>query len=88
MKLRLYREIVTEKPYLFWSVGNKRGLSTESVVEAVLNYGNFNDVLNLFEILSIKRVSEIFYKQSGLNRNNYKKQTQYFFDQYFKKRGF
>lgn len=88
MKLRLYREIVAEKPYLFWSVGNKRGLSTESVVEAVLNYGNFDDVLNLFKILSIKRVSKIFYKHSRLKRNNYKKQTQYIFDQYFKKRGF
>ena len=51
-------ELVHEKPYLFWYVKDKEGLSDEAIVEAILNRGDFDDFLKLTDIMGIRRVAD------------------------------
>ena len=83
MNDRLYEQIVKDRPYLWWWVKDKKALSTESVVEGVLAYGNMDDVMKLFEILGREKTKEIFFKQISKKRHNYRPQTVNFFKKVF-----
>lgn len=78
-------DIIHRKPYLFWDVKDVEGLSVESIVEAVLNRGDFDDFLRLIEVLGMKYVAEIFYRQVSQPRKNYNKKTENFFRLFFKR---
>lgn len=80
------QDIIKKKPYLIWYTKNYDRLSDESVVEAVLNYGDWDDVQELISILGIKRVAEIFRTQTTnrkWGRTNYRTLTKRYFDRYF-----
>lgn len=76
---------VQKRPHLFWSVQDSQSLSEESVVEAVLNYGNFEDVKKLFSILGIQRVARVFKEQIKQKRPNYDPKIINYFKLYFQK---
>lgn len=76
---------VKEKPYLFWYIKDLEKLSNESVVEHVLNYGDFNDFKRIIEILGLENVAEIFRKQASKERNNYRPEVKNYFTLYFNK---
>lgn len=59
-----------------------------SMIEAVLNYGDWDDVLALFEIIGKKKAAEIFFKQIKNKRVNYRPKTLQYFNLYFKKNEF
>lgn len=77
--------IIKEKPYLMWSTTNYDALSDEAVVEAVLQYGDMDDVEKLVSILSLKTVAEIFGKQAARPRNNYSPAINNYFRLFFQK---
>jgi hypothetical protein len=80
------QDIIKRKPSLIWYTKNYDGLSDESVVEAVLNYGDWEDVKALFSILGVKRTAEIFKKQTTnrkWGRTNYHKDVMRYFNLYF-----
>ena len=79
------QDIIKQKPYLIWHTKNYDGLSEEAVVEAVLNYGDFDDVQKIIQILGIKKVAEIFRKQATLPRCNYRPEIKNYFQLYFAK---
>ncbi|MBI5206392.1 MAG: hypothetical protein HY934_01225 [Candidatus Firestonebacteria bacterium] len=79
------KDIINKKPYLFWYVHDIESLSTESIIEAILCRGDFNDFLELIEIIGIGKVAEIFSKQISKNRSNYSKKTENYFNLFFKK---
>jgi uncharacterized protein YerC len=81
------QELIKENTHLFWWVpeDKKKNLSLDSLVEAILNYGNSESVRKLFDYCGIKKVAEIFYKQTAGQRTNYLKQTKHYFSLYFKK---
>jgi hypothetical protein len=56
-------------------------------VEAVLNYGNWDDVQKLIKILGIKRVAKIFRQQTAPDkmRCNYRPDVKHYFNLYFQK---
>ena len=57
-------------------------------MEAVLNYGNWDDVKKLVAILGIKKVAKIFReksKPSKIGRQNYREKTKNYFSLYFNK---
>ncbi len=70
---------------MVWYVKEPENLSQEAIVEAVLNYGDFDDVKKIFSILGIKKVAEIFTKQIGRKRINYRPEIKNYFQLYFKK---
>src|SRR3989344_6439977 len=79
-----FRDIIRHKPYHIWYTKNYDGLGEESVVEAVLNYGDWDDLKQLCTILGIKRVAEIFWIHIQGTRCNYKPEVVNFFQIYFR----
>lgn len=68
-----------------WYTRNFDHLSTEAIVEAILNYGDFDDVKKIISIVGIKKTARIFKKQLGHWRVNYDSKTINYFKLYFKK---
>jgi hypothetical protein len=81
------REFIRENSPLFWYIKEdaKESISIEFLVETILHYGNEKSVKKLFDLVGIREVAEIFYKQISGNRVNYPPRTVHFFDLYFKK---
>ncbi len=83
-------EFIKERPYLVWYVGKKDldRLDEPSIVEHVLNYGNWDDVQKMIKILGLKKTAEIFYKKSTpdkFGRQNYRPEIKHYFQLYFNK---
>lgn len=79
---------IKKRPYLIWYTKNYNGLSAESIVEATLNYGDWDDVQKLIGILGIKKTAEIFRRKSAgdkFGRQNYRPEIKYYFNLYFNK---
>ncbi len=77
--------IMNHKLFWHWVPENSlSGLSISSVVEAVLSLGNEQDISDLFKMVDIKKVSEIFLQGISGSRTNYRDDTITFFDAYFK----
>lgn len=81
----LIGDFVRKRKHLFWSTKNYDGLSNEAVVEAVLNYGDMNDVRELISLLGIREVAKIFHKQTNRPRINYLPEVKNYFQLYFQK---
>lgn len=79
---------IKERHYLVWYVKEPEKLPPESIVEAVLNYGDWDDVQTLIKILGIKNVAKIFReksKPSEMGRCNYDFKIKHYFQLYFQK---
>ncbi len=72
------------RKHLIWYVKNSEDLSVESVVEHTLNYGDWDDVQALIKIIGIKTMAEVFKKQTGGKRTNYRPEVSNYFNLYFK----
>ena len=70
---------------MIWYVKNYDKLNDESIVEHILNYGDWKDVQKLFSILGIKKTAKIFRKQIRGWRTNYDKKIKNYFNLYFNK---
>lgn len=79
------RDFIAAHPTFSWYVKDPRTLSEEAIVEATLNYGNWNDVQEMIRILGIENVARIFNTQTHRARTNYHPKTQHYFSLYFKK---
>lgn len=78
-------DFIKKRPYLIWYIKDYENLSEEVIVESVLNYGDFDDIKKMFDILGIKKVTAIFNKQISQKRNNYLPKIKNYFNLYFKK---
>jgi len=76
---------IKKRPYLVWGTRNYDNLSEEAIVENVLNYGDIDDVKEMFSILGVKKSAIIFKKQISQKRNNYRPKIKNYFNLYFKK---
>lgn len=87
MKTLEIREFIKENKHLFWYIKEdaKADISLEVLVETILHYGNEKSVKKLFDLVGIREVADIFYKQISAKRVNYPPRTINFFDLYFKK---
>jgi len=79
------KNFIKKRPYLVWYVKELDSLSEESIVEHTLNYGDFNDIKKLIDILKIDKVARIFQTQIKQKRNNYNPKVKNYFNLYFKK---
>ena len=81
------KEYIKENGSLFWWIkdSEKENISINLLIETILNYGNEKNIKRLFELVGIKRVASIFYKQISGKRKNYYPQTINFFRLYFEK---
>ena len=76
---------VRKRKYLFWSTKNYDGLSNVAVVEAVLNYGDIEDVRELISLLGIQEVAKIFHEKTNCARVNYDQKIVHYFSLFFQK---
>lgn len=83
--MRVLKEFIKKRHYLIWYTKNYDNLSEEAIVEAVLNYGNFNDFKKLIKILGIRRTAVIFKKGISKRRCNYRPEIKNYFRLYFDK---
>ena len=77
------QEFIKQRPYLVWYVKDFNKLDNESIVEHTLNYGTWDDVRELFSILSVKEVAAIFREQISRERVNYDPKIMNYFKLYF-----
>jgi hypothetical protein len=81
-------DFVKKRKHLIWYVKDYDKLSAESIVEATLNYGNWDDVQTLIKIMGIKKVAKIFRAKSKpgkWGRTNYDSKITNYFNLYFNK---
>lgn len=80
-------DFISRRKHLIWYVRDYRALNEEAVVEATLNYGNWDDVQELFRILGIEKAALIFRKQmvTGRQKGNYYPEVIRYFNLYFNK---
>ncbi len=79
-------DFIKKRKHLIWWVKDYDKLGPESIVEATLNYGDWDDVQTLIKILGIKEVARIFREKSQpskMGRQNYHKRTKHYFTLYF-----
>jgi len=79
------KKFMKERKFLVWYVKNPEDLDAESIVEHTLNYGDWDDVQKLIKILGIKKMAEIFRKQTSGFRTNYRPEVNNYFKLYFNK---
>lgn len=68
-----------------WHIKEYDKLSKEAVVEAVLNYGDWEDFKMLLKILGKREVARIFSEKTKAKINNYNVKTKNYFELYFLK---
>jgi hypothetical protein len=78
-------DFIKARPYLIWYVKDYDALNAEAIVEATLNYGDWNDVQTLIGILGMERTAEVFRKEAAKQRCNIHPKTKHFFTRYFAK---
>ena len=78
-------DFIRKRPGLIWYTKSYDTLPEESIVEHVLNYGNWDDVQEVIRILGIRRVAEIFNTYAFRPRTNYFPEVRHFFKLYFDK---
>ena len=71
--------IIKKKLYLAWYVKNVEGLSDESVLEHVLNYGNWDTVQSFIKTIGLKETRGIYLKTLQKNRINYPDNIKHYF---------
>ncbi|HEY4496496.1 MAG TPA: hypothetical protein VJC04_04070 [Candidatus Paceibacterota bacterium] len=84
------KDFIEKRPYLVWYVSKKDlgKLNEESIVEHVLNYGNWHDVQEMIKILGLPKTARIFREKSQpskMGRQNYRPEIKYYFNMYFDK---
>lgn len=79
----LVTKLLKQKPYLHWWVKNKDTISLPSAVEAILNYGEIEDVQLLIQETGFDIVHTIFLDQIQRSRCNYKPQVKHYFTKFF-----
>ncbi len=85
MKKTTLQKYIKRKPHLVWYVKNLKTLSDEAIIEAILNYGDFNDIRKMIKIFGIKNTAYIFNTKIKQKRNNYYPKIANYFKLYFKK---
>ncbi|MBU1178445.1 hypothetical protein KJ903_04515 [Patescibacteria group bacterium] len=78
-------QFIKKHPHLVWSTKNYNQLSTQSIVEAVLNYGDWSEVQEMIKILGIDKTAELFKEslEDKMGRTNYRPEIANYFNLYF-----
>ena len=81
-------QFIKKRPHLVWYVKDLGKLDEASIVEHVLNYGDWDDVQEMIKILGLRKTAQIFREKSKpdkFNRQNYRPEIKHYFDLYFNK---
>lgn len=76
---------IKKRKHLIWYVKDYRALDEASIVEHVLNYGDWDDFQELSRIMGVERISQIFRTYAFRPRTNYFPEVRHYFNLYFDK---
>lgn len=80
------QQLIQQNPSLAWYTRSYNQLPIESVAEAVINYGSWQEFLRLKEILGLQNLAQVFAKLDNMPRNNllpiYRNYFRHYFRQY------
>ena len=62
------QEFIKKRPHLIWYVKDYEHLGEESIVEHVLNYGDWNDFQEMIRIMGIERAAAPDFTASPMRR--------------------
>ena len=84
------KQFIREHSDLFWYTpeDKKEEISTEFLVETILNYGDKDAVIQLFDLMGINKVARVFFNSINLSdrrKGNYHEITVNYFTLVFKK---
>ena len=84
------KQFIREHSNLFWYTpeDKKEEISTEFLVETILNYGDLDATIQLFHLIGINEVAKIFFDSINLSnrrKGNYHELTLSYFTLVFKK---
>ena len=81
------KNFIRKNGSLFWYTPEDKGekVTDELLVETMLNYGTLDQIKELFLLMGIRTVSEIFRKMTGRKKLNYFPVIWNYFDLYFDK---
>jgi hypothetical protein len=84
------KQFIREHSSLFWYTpeDKKEEISAEFLVETILNYGDKNAVIQLFSLLGINKVADVFFNSINISqrrRGNYHELTVNYFTHVFRK---
>ncbi|MFA5010610.1 MAG: hypothetical protein WC644_01535 [Ignavibacteria bacterium] len=67
------KEFIRSNSSLFWYTpeDKKEEISSELLVETILNYGDLKDIKNLINIMGLDKLSEVFHGLHGRKKLNY-----------------
>jgi hypothetical protein len=78
-------DIINNKPYLAWDIKDASSLSDESILEHILNYGNWDDVQMYIKIKGMFDTKKNFNKLLDKKRVNLFPEIKHYFTIYFDK---
>ncbi len=78
-------DFIKKRPCLVWSTRNYDNLSVDAIVEAVLNYGDWDDFKQLVSLLGLKETAAVFRRGINKKRCNYHPKIKNYFQLYFDK---
>lgn len=76
-------EMLQKKPYLTWYLANKTQLSEKSILEHILNYGDWDDYLLTQRTFGIQKTKQLFEEMLSGHRINLRQKTIAYFSRYF-----
>ena len=81
------KKYIDDHQHLFWysPAPKSETVSDELLVETLLNYGTLRQVHDLFEVIVLQNVVNIFRNMTGRKKLNYFPEIHNYFDVYFKK---
>jgi hypothetical protein len=84
------KKYIREHSNLFWYIpeDKKEEISTEFLVETILNYGDKDEVIQLFDLMGINKVAHLFFDSINLSdrrKGNYHEITVNYFTLVFNK---
>lgn len=78
------QKLIQQNPSLVWSTKSYNQLPIESVTEAVINYGSWQEFLRLKKILGVKILAQTFSKLDNMPKNNLLPVYRNYFRHYFR----
>lgn len=78
-------DIIKKKPYLAWDVRDFDALSESSILERILNFGDWDDVQDFIKLKGRENTKNLYFANSKTSRTNYLPKIKAYFDRYFQK---
>jgi hypothetical protein len=80
------KDFIRKNRALFWHIPDNKVevISQDVLVEYIINYGDYDSVKELLNLLGVEKVAAIFRKNNqSQTRTNYNKLNRHFFELYF-----